>query len=210
MQSILNLFYVNARVTMMGAVCLFLGVSWTNITRPPANPGSTAFPDTSRRDDAAAQAAFRKAYRVFISPRCMNCHPDGNAPLQGDDSHPHAFQVQRGVDGKGLAGMRCGNCHQHENQTGLHMPPGAEDWGLPPAKTPMVFQNKTPRELCEQFKNATKTGGRTASEVIEHLSTELVLWAWEPGEGRTQPPLTHDAFVRELKTWVDKGCACPE
>src|SRR5580704_5029455 len=40
-------------------------------------------------EDAAAQAAFERAYPVFLSPRCQNCHPSGDAPLQGDDSHVH-------------------------------------------------------------------------------------------------------------------------
>ena len=56
---------------------------------------------------AAAQAAFERAYPVFVSPRCQNCHPSGDAPLQGDDSHVHAQNVKRGTDGHGVYGMRC-------------------------------------------------------------------------------------------------------
>jgi hypothetical protein len=31
-----------------------------------------------------------------MSPRCMNCHPAGDVPLQGDDSHIHTMLPQRG------------------------------------------------------------------------------------------------------------------
>ena len=39
--------------------------------------------------EAESRAAFLAAYKVFMHPRCMNCHPKGDAPLQGDDSHVH-------------------------------------------------------------------------------------------------------------------------
>src|ERR1700683_985371 len=56
-------------------------------------------------DPAAAQAAFERAYTVFVSPCCQNCHPSGDAPLQGDDSHVHTQNVKRGADGHGVYGM---------------------------------------------------------------------------------------------------------
>jgi hypothetical protein len=39
---------------------------------------------------------------------------------------------------------------------------------------------------------------------------KLVLWGWEPGEGRTKPPLSHDDFARKFREWVEKGAASPE
>ena len=36
-----------------------------------------------------------------MHPRCMNCHPSGDVPLQGDDSHLHVQNVKRGDDGQG-------------------------------------------------------------------------------------------------------------
>src|SRR5258706_10489455 len=47
-----------------------------------------------------SKTAFLEAYKVFMHPRCMNCHPSGDAPLQGDDSHIHLQNVTRGPDGK--------------------------------------------------------------------------------------------------------------
>jgi hypothetical protein len=37
----------------------------------------------------------------------------------------------------------------------------------------------------------------------------LVLWAWNPGAGRSKPALSHDEFVRALKIWAEAGLPCP-
>jgi hypothetical protein len=179
--------------------------------------------DSLLTNDADARAAFVDAYKVFMSPRCMNCHPVGNSPLQGDDSHPHFDRVRRGEDGNGLYALKCSNCHQAANRPGLNMPPGAPSilsngsldyatprWQLPPAKTLMVFQGKTPAQLCLQLKEPKQNGGLTAEQLIHHVSFDpLVLWGWNPGDGRTKPPLTHDQFVVAVKEWLGKGGACP-
>jgi hypothetical protein len=41
---------------------------------------SGATEENKKREKESAQA-FIKAYRVFMHPRCMNCHPVGDAPL---------------------------------------------------------------------------------------------------------------------------------
>ena len=60
-----------------------------------------------------------QVYKVLMSPRCMNCHPAGDAPLQGDDSHVHTMNVERGKDGKGVYAAKCSNCHQPANVPGI-------------------------------------------------------------------------------------------
>lgn len=177
-----------------------------------ANLGGVAPPAVpSAHDDAGARAAFTAAFAVFLHPRCMNCHPSDDRPLQGDDSHPHAQNVQRGPLGDGKYGMKCGACHQKENTPGPHMPPGAIIWRLPPPKMPMIFQGRSPHQLCEQLKDPARNGGRTLQQIIEHVSTDkLVGWGWDPGEGRTLPPLSREEFARDVKQWVEKGAACPE
>ncbi|RYG03681.1 MAG: hypothetical protein EOO02_07880, partial [Chitinophagaceae bacterium] len=40
-------------------------------------------------DSIQSITAFGEVYKVLVSPRCMNCHPAGDVPLQGDDSHLH-------------------------------------------------------------------------------------------------------------------------
>src|SRR4051812_7307305 len=57
-------------------------------------------PDTAAR----SKAFFNESAKVITSPRCMNCHPAGNHPLQGDDKHVHEPPVERGAGGTGVAG----------------------------------------------------------------------------------------------------------
>ena len=162
-------------------------------------------------DDAAARAAFLAAAPVFTHPRCQNCHPAGDAPLQGDDSHPHAQSVKRGPDGRGKYGMKCSACHQLTNLPGANMPPGAPNWHLPPPNMRMVFVGKTPGELCRQLKDPSQNGGKTIHQIIEHVTSDkLVLWGWNPGEGRTTPPLDHTEFAGLMNQWASNGAACPE
>jgi len=80
--------------------------------------------ETINNDSVESVKAFMDVYKVLMSPRCMNCHPSGDVPLQGDDSHLHTMLPQRGKEGKGVYAMKCANCHQPENTPGLHTPPG--------------------------------------------------------------------------------------
>jgi hypothetical protein len=161
-------------------------------------------------------------YRVLQHPRCLNCHPAGDGPLHGDDSHPHSFGVKRGPDGKGLPVARCANCHQDSNQPGEHQPPGAPQprearqpqgtplWQLPSPRMPLVFQGRTPAQLCRQLLNPKANAGMTPAALIEHVEHHpLVLWGWRPGEGRTTPPISHARFVDAVKAWIETGPVCP-
>jgi hypothetical protein len=154
--------------------------------------------------------AFRAVASVLTSPRCLNCHVPNDGPLQGDDNHPHAMNVKRGADGKGSPSLRCAACHQADNAKFLHGPPGAADWQLPPAKTPMAWKGLSIGDLCRTLKNPGKNGNRSVQDLIPHMETSLVRWAWNPGPGRTLPPLSHDEFVSRLKEWITTGAACPE
>jgi hypothetical protein len=155
-------------------------------------------------------AAFLEAYKVFMHPRCMNCHPKGDAPLQGDDSHPHLQLVKRGPDGKGKYAMKCGTCHQDHNLPGENMPPGNPNWHLLTPEMPMVFEGKTPRELALQMVDPKQNGGKSLEQLFHHVAEDsLVLWGWDPGEGRTKPPLTHEEFTKVMRTWIDGGAVAP-
>jgi hypothetical protein len=165
-------------------------------------------------DDAPAPAdgakAFAQVAKVLQSPRCRNCHPAGDRPLQTDAGRPHKMNVSRR---SGEAGLPCATCHQERNSEAVGVdggPPGAPHWGLPPAATPMVFEGRTPRALCEQLRDPAQTGGRDLAALLHHVSEDpLVLWAWDPGGARTKPPITHAAFVAAFTTWVESGGACP-
>jgi hypothetical protein len=176
-----------------------------------AGPGVVSCEGEGQKDDAAAREAFLAAYKVLMHPRCMNCHPAGDVPLQGDDSHLHTQNVKRGPDGKGKYALKCANCHQETNLAGENLPPGNPNWHLPSPEMPLVFQGKTPGELARQLKDPKQNGGKTLEQLLHHVAEDkLVLAGWEPGDGRTKPPLTHAEFVRKMREWVEKGAAAPE
>jgi len=163
------------------------------------------------RDEAGARAAFMEVYPVFMHARCVNCHPAGDAPLVGDDSQPHPQNVKRGPTGRGLTAMRCANCHMDRNLAGLHMPPGNPSWHLPPADMPMVFEGMSPRELARQLKDPRKNGGMTLEKLVHHIAEDgLVTGCWNPGDGRTPPPVKHAEFAAKFRAWVEKGAVEPE
>ena len=163
----------------------------------------------SQQDSIESVKAFMQVYSVLMSPRCMNCHPSGDVPLQGDDSKPHTMAPQRGVDGKGVYAMKCSNCHQASNAPGLHTPPGNPKWQLPPADMKMVFQGRTPHQLAKQLMDPNSNGHKTTQQLIEHADDGLLLTGWNPGEGRTLPPMSHEAFKKAWTTWINKGGYAP-
>jgi hypothetical protein len=172
--------------------------------------GAIALAQPEQDRVAAGKAGFVEVVKVLQSPRCVNCHPAGDRPLQGDDSHAHAQNISR----KSIAaGMPCSTCHQTHNAETIGVengPPGAPGWNLPPAETPMVFQGKTAKQICEQMKDPRQNGGKSFNQLLEHVEHEgLVLWGWAPGKGRTLPPMPHDKFVAAFKAWVDADGACP-
>jgi hypothetical protein len=170
----------------------------------------TAAHNDNFADSVESVEAFMQVYKVLMSPRCMNCHPSGDIPLQGDDNHLHTMFPKRGKDGKGVYAMKCANCHQPENTPGLHTPPGNPNWHLPAADMKLVFQGKTASELAKQLMDPKQNGHKTKEQLIAHASDGLVIGAWNPGEGRTLPPMSYDAFKKAWVTWIEKGAYTPQ
>lgn len=159
------------------------------------------------RDPAARSAAlFTEAGRVLQHPRCLNCHPDGDRPSQGD-GFPHQPAVQRGPDGLGVTAMRCATCHQAANFDAGRVP-GNPKWRLAPIE--MAWQKRTLGQICEQIKDPGRNGGHTLAQMVEHMAKdELVGWAWKPGADREPAPGTQTTFGALVKAWADAGAACP-
>jgi hypothetical protein len=205
---------MKAPVITLFALALFaIGCQHEPNPRPASSRSDTENTTTAtKRDDAASRAAFLAAYSVFMHPRCMNCHPAGDVPLQGEDSHPHLQNVKRGPDGKGLYALKCKNCHQDKNLPGEGMPPGHPEWHLPPANMPMVFQGRSPAELARQLKDPRQNGGKTLEEILHHVSHDSLVTesGWNPAEGKSKPPLTHAEFATKMREWVKNGAAIPE
>ena len=195
---------------LIASLILSLGVllayGFSDIT--VRQPVSASKP-VQKKDSLASVKAFEKVYTVLMSPRCLNCHPSGDVPLQGDDSHIHEMLPQRGKDGKGVFAMKCSNCHQPSNTPGLHAPPGNSNWHLPPADMKMVFQGKTAHQLAKQLVDRKQNGNKSMKKLREHADDALVLWGWAPGEGRTLPPLSHAEFKQQWQIWIDNGAYAP-
>ena len=157
-------------------------------------------------------AAFDKMMQVITHKRCVNCHPSGDTPRQGEDSHLHYFGVQRGEDGHGLAGYSCASCHHEENNLYAGVP-GAPHWGLAPAS--MAWEGKTRIEIATQMMDPARNGGRSVQQIRKHLiEDKLVLWAWDPGvndEGvpRETPPISKEEWIASVKEWIDNGAIIP-
>ncbi len=176
----------------------------------PTASGKARNVASAQGDDPSSRAAFLAAYPVFMHPRCLNCHPSGDVPLQGDDSHSHAQNVKRGPDGKGLYALKCANCHQHANLPGENMPPGNPNWHMLPSTMKMIFQGKTPAELARQLKDPQQNGGKSLEQLLHHVTEDkLVLGGWDPGDGRAKPPISHAEFASKMREWIEKGAVVP-
>jgi cytochrome c5 len=200
----LHCHLMNRKTAMLFSVFIFVIAVASSAFRKDV-PVAEVTINTINADSIESVKAFETVYKTLMSPRCMNCHPAGDVPLQGDDSHLHAMGPKRGVDGKGVYAMKCSNCHQETNTPGLNTPPGNPDWHLPPASMRMVFQGKSPHELAKQLVDRKQNGNKDMKKLIEHADDGLVLAGWNPGDGRTLPPVSHAEFKQAWITWIKKG-----
>ena len=140
-------------------------------------------------DTAARSAAlFTELGKVLTHPRCVNCHPAGDHPHQGEQGRLHQPPVERGADGHGLPAMRCSICHGEANFDPGRVP-GHPEWHLAPRD--MTWEGKTLAEICAQIKDPARNGGRSLDELVHHIGDDsLVGWAWAPGFGRHPAPGT--------------------
>jgi hypothetical protein len=169
-----------------------------------ASPESFA----SIADTAARSAAiFTELGKVLTHPRCVNCHPAGDRPRQGDMARLHQPPVERGADGHGLPAMRCSICHQQANFDAAGVP-GNPMWQLAPRE--MAWEGKTLAAICAQIKDPARNGNRSVDALIEHIGDDhLVGWAWAPGYGRQPAPGTQKQAGALVEAWVKTGAECP-
>lgn len=192
--------------TLLIGVCV-LAFGW-NISGTTHQPKNTF----EENQTASSQEAFDKMMAVLTHKRCVNCHPSSDRPRQGEDSHIHNFNVQRGADNHGVAALRCESCHQHENNDFSGVP-GAPEWSLAPLS--MQWEGLTRVEIAKSMLDPSKNGGRNLEQIVEHLTEhELVLWAWEPGidaagNPREKPPVSKEEYIKAVKEWAEAGAVIP-
>jgi hypothetical protein len=198
------------RMTLLVALMAALGVALLTEVYSAEPPAALATPQSfdGIADTAARSAAlFTEAGKVLTSARCVNCHPAGDRPLQGETHRLHQPPVTRGVDGFGTVSMRCASCHQGRNFDAAGVP-GNPHWHLAPRE--MAWQDKTLAEICNQIKDPARNGGRSLQQILTHMATDsLVGWAWAPGFGRKPAPGTQQELGALIDAWVKTGAACP-
>jgi len=154
-----------------------------------------------------SRALFVEAGRVLQHPRCLNCHPVGERPTQGNDGHPHSPLVVRSADDKGAIGLRCTTCHQNANYEPSGVP-GHPLWHVAPKS--MAWQTKSLGHICEQIKDPRRNGGKTLAAIQDHMARDsLVGWAWMPGGNREPAPGTQAQLGALIAAWIQAGAACP-
>ena len=167
---------------------------------------------TKQNDPSRSRTAFIAMGKVLTHPRCINCHPSGDSPTQGDAMAAHQPPVFRGEGGLGAVGMRCNTCHGEANVALTERAgsmPGIRGWHLAPRS--MGWQGKSLGEICEQLKDTSRNGGKTLEQVHEHMTDDpLVGWAWDPGEARAPAPGTRAEFARHTREWIESGAYCPD
>ena len=120
-----------------------------------------------------SRALFNEIAKVVTNPRCMNCHPAGDVPLQGNDQHPHMPPILRGEAGLGVPGVSCSSCHTEKNFTlvgtgaSYKSIPGHPRWQLAPIE--FAWEGKTVGQICQQIKDPNRNGGRSLDAAARAL-----------------------------------------
>jgi hypothetical protein len=130
----------SATISLVGASCASLLLVFGSDTAAAQNPNELRSPSEFsgiQDPQTRSRALFTEAAKVIMNPRCMNCHPATDSPLQGNDQHIHMPPVTRGDNGVGVAGNTCGACHTERNFTlrekaSYQSIPGHPRWGLAP------------------------------------------------------------------------------
>jgi mono/diheme cytochrome c family protein len=185
------------------AVCLMLA-------GPLLAPAQAA---TAADSKSEGEKLYLEMNRVLTHPRCLNCHPAGDSPKQGDSARFHVPPMTRGPKDSGPPGMHCAACHQSSNYAASGVP-GAPNWHLAPLS--MAWENKTPGEICRQILDRRRNGNKSLTEIVKHLTEdELVAWGWNPGTDvarrvREPVPIAKPEFNRIVHAWAKAGAVCPQ
>lgn len=210
-------FAIASGVAAIGVAASLLAATFSLAQDNPAEQSAPLKPAAEFQSITDAKqrswALFEEAGKVIQHPRCVNCHPATERPLQTMAMHPHQPPVVRGEGGMGMPGMTCNTCHGAANvdvvgqAETLKSIPGNAAWHLAPIE--MAWEGKTLGEICRQIKDPERNGGKTLAEITEHMSHDsLVGWGWQPGAGREPVPGSQAVFGELIAAWVESGAAC--
>jgi hypothetical protein len=207
------LFRKLTALTIMAAAAVALSSASANADQPYTHQDLKSPSEFMSISSPAerSRAIFNEIGKLLTHPRCMNCHPAGDHPLQGADQHEHMPPVWRSDTGH-LA-TNCFGCHTEKNMT-LHEAasyksiPGHPRWGVAPLS--MAWERKTLGEICRQLKDVNLNGGRDLALLQEHVAKDdLVACGWNPGEGREPAPGNQKTAGQLVQAWIDNGAECP-
>lgn len=205
-----NLLYFTIMLFIMA---VSIGFSFSDNENFKSDNEITKKADDDLTDREKSLQGFDKMMQVLTHKRCVNCHPAGDRPHQGEDSHVHNFNVQRGDANFGTSAFNCNTCHHEENNDFAGIP-GAPEWSLAPKR--MAWEGLSRVEIARSMMDPKINGGRDLEHTVEHLTEHaLVLWAWEPGvdnEGnpREKPPVPKEEYIAAVKKWAEHGAVIPE
>lgn len=195
----------------MGATVALMGVAMQPAAEVPVTSAATLRPvsdfDSIPDQGERSKALFSEIGKVLLHPRCLNCHPAGDVPTQGDAMTPHQPHVVRGDGNVGAPGLYCNTCH-HDANYDVAGVPGDPAWALAPIE--MAWQGKTLGQICEQLKDPERNGGKSPEEMAHHMEADhLVGWGWHPGKGRSPAPGSQAEFGALFRAWQATGSVCP-
>ena len=203
----------------LGAGLIAASIAYAQVqNNTTLNPGTlrpvSSFSGMSDQGERS-RALFNEIAKVVTNPRCMNCHPAGDSPLQGNDRHIHMPPVLRGDAGLGVPGMPCASCHTERNFTlvgtgaSYKSIPGHPRWQVAPIE--FAWEGKSIGQICEQIKDPNRNGGRSLALLHDHFAKDdLVAWGWAPGEGRLPAPGSQQQLGELVQAWIETGALCPK
>ncbi|MER8483204.1 Isoquinoline 1-oxidoreductase subunit [Mesorhizobium sp. M1322] len=204
---------------VVSALSLAAVVSTMSVAQDQPDAAATTLRAASEFEPIAdnaerSRALFEEAGKVIQHPRCVNCHPAGDQPLQGMEMRVHEPPVSRGEGDLGMPGMMCGTCHGAANvevvgqAETIKSIPGHPLWHVAPIE--MAWVGKTLGEICQQLKDPARNGGKTVDQIVDHMAEDsLVGWGWEPGAGREPVPGSQQVFGELIRRWAETGADCP-
>lgn len=174
----------------------------------PGDRGLRSVGDFDEIDDPGARsvALFQEVGKVLKHPRCINCHPTGERPTQGEGAEPHQPLVVRGEYGFGAPGLACNSCHGAGNYQNV---PGNPVWRLAPAS--MAWAGSSLGEICLQFKDPERNGGRSLEAIASHFAQDgLVAYGWDPPKHLERAPGNQRLLAELVQAWIETGAHCPK
>jgi hypothetical protein len=198
------------RMAGRGRISWIAALLWCSVFQAPATAQETGAATPRQRE---GEQLYLRIHGVLTHPRCLNCHPKGDSPKQGDAARVHVPPIARGPRDAGPAGLECSACHQAQNNPASGVP-GAPQWHLAPRS--MAWEGLSPGELCRAILDRKRNGNKSLEATVKHLTAdELVGWGWNPGTDATgkqrQPvPIAKDEFVKIVQAWARLGAVCPK